>query len=114
MAVPPRGFNLISRSLQTKPLPADPETRADIEHVLEHGYVILPNCFTKDEAREAREEIGRLLGDSPAGGRNPFEGLNTNRIYSLLNKTRIFDKFVILDRVLRLNDYFLDPGYLLS
>jgi hypothetical protein len=47
-------------------------------------------------------------------GRNPFEGLNTNRIYSLLNKTRVFDKFLIIPRVLALNDYFLDEGYLLS
>jgi ectoine hydroxylase-related dioxygenase (phytanoyl-CoA dioxygenase family) len=47
-------------------------------------------------------------------GRNNFEGLNTNRIYSLLNKSRVFDKFVVIPRVLALNSYFLDEGYLLS
>lgn len=108
------GFRLISDSLQKKPLPPNPQTQADIQHVLEHGYVIIPDCFTKEEAKEARDEIRRLLGSAPAGGRNPFEGLNTNRIYSLLNKSRVFDKFVVLPRVLALNDYFLDPGYLLS
>jgi ectoine hydroxylase-related dioxygenase (phytanoyl-CoA dioxygenase family) len=108
------GFNFTSGILQGKPLPSDPVARADIEHVLEHGYVILPDCFTKAEAKEAREEIKRLLGDNPLGGRNAFEGINTNRIYSLLNKSRVFDKFVILPRVLALNDYFLDPGYLLT
>ncbi|KAK4939754.1 hypothetical protein LTR10_020038 [Elasticomyces elasticus] len=107
-------FNFHSQAIKRKPLPKDPVTRADVEHVLEHGYVVLPDCFTKAEAKEARNEIIRLLGKDPLGGRNPFEGLNTNRIYSLLNKSRVFDKFVILPRVLALNDYFLDPGYLLS
>lgn len=107
-------FNIYSRSIERKPLPEDPTTRAEVEHVLEHGYVIIPDCFTKAEAQEARDEIRRLLGQEPLGGRNNFEGLNTNRIYSLLNKTRVFDKFCMLPRVLALNDYFLDSGYLLS
>ncbi|ETI24264.1 hypothetical protein G647_03633 [Cladophialophora carrionii CBS 160.54] len=109
-------FEIYSRDKPPRPLPSDPSLRADIEHVLEHGYVILPNCFSKAEAKEARDEIVRLLQkDGRAlGGRNNFEGLNTNRIYSLLNKSRVFDKFVILPRVLALNDYFLDQGYLLS
>ena len=107
-------FNFYSTASGRRPLPSDPAVRADIEHVLEHGYVIIPDCFTKAEAREAKAEIDRLLGESPLVGRNSFEGVNTNRIYSLLNKTRVFDKFTILPRVLALNDYFLDPGYLLS
>ncbi|KAL2393547.1 hypothetical protein ABEF93_002980 [Exophiala dermatitidis] len=105
---------IFSKAGRTKPLPQDPVTRADVEHVLEHGYVVIPECFTRAEAKEARDEIVRLLGQNPLGGRNPFEGRNTNRIYSLLNKTRVFDKFTILPRVLALNDYFLDPGYPLS
>ena len=110
----PAGFQFTSLNISSKPYPEDPIARADIEHVLQHGYVVLPDCFTKEEAGEARDEINRLLGDAPLGGRNDFEGLNTNRIYSLLNKTRVFDKFTILPRVLALNDYFLDPGYLLT
>lgn len=107
-------FQMYSGAVKRKPLPEDAALRADIEHVLHHGYVIIPNCFSKTEAKEAREEIIRLLGHEPLGGRNNFEGINTNRIYSLLNKSRVFDKFTVLPRVLALNDYFLDPGYLLS
>ena len=107
-------FRIYSRALERKQLPEDPKLRADIEHVMEHGYVIIPDCFTKAEAKEARDEIVRLLGHQPLGGRNNFEGINTNRIYSLLNKSRVFDKFTILPQVLALNDYFLDPGYLLT
>ena len=104
-------FVFHSGMLKKKSLPTDPAVRADVEHVIEHGYVIIPNCFSKGEAQEARDEIQRLLGDAPLGGRNAFEGVNTNRIYSLLNKSRVFDKFAILPRVLALNDYFLDPDY---
>ncbi|KAK2802924.1 hypothetical protein FQN50_007169 [Emmonsiellopsis sp. PD_5] len=66
-------------------LPEDPTDRANVEHVLRHGYVILENCFTQDEANEAKAEIDRLSGKTPHPGRNAFEGFKTNRIYSLLN-----------------------------
>jgi hypothetical protein len=65
---------------------SDPQFQQDIEHVHEHGYVILENVFTRDEAEAAKQEIARLSGHDPKTGRNDFEGLDTNRIYSLLNK----------------------------
>jgi hypothetical protein len=67
-------------------MPSDPRTRVDIEHVLEHGYVVLENVFTVVEAEEAKAELRRLSGSDPMTGRNNFEGLDTTRIYSLLNK----------------------------
>ncbi|EFW16937.1 hypothetical protein D8B26_003747 [Coccidioides posadasii str. Silveira] len=97
--------------MMRNPLPEDPVDRANVEHVLQHGYVVIENCFSKEEAEAAKAEIDRLSGSAPMIGRNSFEGFNTNRIYSLLNKTREFDKFAILPRVLALNDFFLDPGY---
>lgn len=68
------------------PLPDDPVDRANVQSVLENGYVVLKDCFTKEEADAAKAEIDRLSGNSPIMGRNAFEGYNTNRIYSLLNK----------------------------
>lgn len=97
-----------------KPLPSNPQTLADIQHVLKCGYIILHNQFSPSDAAAARAEIARLSGSTPQNGRNPFEGLKTNRIYSLFNKTRFFDKYTILPRVLALNDYFLDPGFNIS
>lgn len=67
-------------------LPTDPKHRANVEHVLEHGYVVLKDAFSKQEAEEAKAEMRRLGGARPKRGRNPFEGKDTNRIYSLLNK----------------------------
>lgn len=71
---------------QDRPLPSDPRTRADVDCVLENGYIILENCFSMADAVEAKAEIDRLSGQAPEPGRNAFEGLKTNRIYSLLNK----------------------------
>ncbi|KXL50578.1 hypothetical protein M433DRAFT_158085 [Acidomyces richmondensis BFW] len=95
-------------------LPSDLQAKADIEHCLKNGYVVLKSVFSLDEAAEAKAEIVRLSGKFPVAGRNSFEGLKTNRIYSLLIKSRVFDKFTTLPRVLALNDYFLSPGYLIS
>lgn len=107
-------YSILEAYSPHRPLPTEPSLRRDIEHVQEHGYVILREQFSREDAREAREEIWRLLGHTPLTGRNPFEGEATHRIYSLLNKSRVFDKFAVVERVLALNDYFLDPGYLIT
>lgn len=69
-----------------RPMPTDPQTRKDVEEVIENGYIILENSFSLEDAAETKAEIDRLSGNDPEAGRNPFEGLKTNRIYSLLNK----------------------------
>ena len=74
-------------------LPEDPVSRADVQHVLEHGFVILENVFTKAEANEAVAELQRLSGEAPKSGRNTFEGFSTNRVYALLNKYLYWQNF---------------------
>ena len=97
----------------------EPRVQQLIDKVTEQGYVVIPNAFSALEIQEAKAEIVRLAGSSEAGpaairGRNPFEGLQTQRIYALINKSRVFDKFPLHPDVLALNDYFLDPGYLVN
>lgn len=53
-------------------------------------------------------------GPAAKGGRNPFEGFKTSRIYALADKSRVFDCFPIHETILKLNDYFLQPNYLLT
>lgn len=80
-------FELLrTMNVMRNPMPKDPVNRANVEHVLRHGYVVIRNCFTKQEADEAKAETDRLGGPFPMGGRNDFEGFKTHRIYSLLNK----------------------------
>lgn len=90
-----------------------------IDNTIKDGYVIIPNAFTAKEIAEAKAELARLSkipkpGPANSGGRNSFEGFRTNRIYALLNKSRIFDKFALHPDVLALNDHFLDDGFLLT
>jgi hypothetical protein len=90
-----------------------------INHITEHGYVVIPNAFSSEEIEEAKAEVRRLAsaprtGGASLRGRNTFEGLKTQRIYALANKSRVFDKFALHPDILALNDYFLDPGYLLN
>lgn len=66
--------------------PQNPVTQADIQNVLQYGYVVLEQVFSINEAEEAKAEIQRLNGLTPKVGRNRFEGFKTNRIYALLNK----------------------------
>lgn len=96
-----------------KPLPSDPTHRAHVEQVLKDGYVVIPNAFTETQALEAIAEIDRLHGNAPKKGRDAFDGFKTNRIFSLLGKTRVFDKFCVLPQVLAMNEYFLDDDYLI-
>lgn len=97
----------------------DPSVAHLIDHVLEHGYVILPNIFTPAQVSAANAELARLeaaesSGPASQGGRNPFEGFQTKRIYALVDKSRVFDVFAIHDTVMKLNDYFLQPNFLLT
>lgn len=99
--------------------PVAPHLKKLIDEAVLNGYVIIPNAFTNDEVEQANTELRRLAsspeaGPAVSGGRNRFEGLRTNRIYALLNKSRVFDKFVLHPDILGLNEYFLDQGFLLN
>ncbi|KAH0527492.1 hypothetical protein TsFJ059_002492 [Trichoderma semiorbis] len=104
-------------SLSTTP---DARIQQLIHEINRHGYAIIPNAFSPSIVAEAKAEVARLTADpemvGPAGekGRNTFEGYKTQRLYALANKSRVFDGFALHGDVLALNDYFLDPGYLIN
>ena len=103
-----------SYSILQKPtpkLPKDNQSIEDIKFVEEHGYILFPSLLDPQLVQDALAEIDRMTAPDALSGRNSFEGTNTNRIYSLLNKSRVFDPFTIISRILALNDYFLDDGY---
>ncbi len=84
---------------------------ADLAAVQRDGYVILPDLLSAGQIAEIRTAVGPLLDRH---GRNPFEGHATQRIYSVLNKTRACDLIADHPRVLALLDRLLLPNYLLS
>ncbi|KAA8887163.1 phytanoyl-CoA dioxygenase family protein [Nocardia colli] len=84
---------------------------ADLAAVQRDGYVILPDLLTPQELDEIRAAVAPLLDRR---GRNDFEGHTTQRIYSVLNKTRACDRIADHPRVLALLDRLFLPNYLLS
>lgn len=84
---------------------------ADMEALDRDGYVIWQKLLDADECQQIREVVGPGLGPT---GRNSFEGLRTQRIYSVLSRTRVCDRLVDHPRVLAVLDRLLMPNYLLS
>ncbi|MFI1918149.1 phytanoyl-CoA dioxygenase family protein [Nocardia sp. NPDC020380] len=84
---------------------------ADLAAVLRNGYVILPDLLTPEQLDDIRKAVAPLLDRH---GRNGFEGHTTQRVYSVLNKTRTCDRIADHPRVLALLDRLFMPNYLLS
>ncbi|WP_179475004.1 phytanoyl-CoA dioxygenase family protein [Mycolicibacterium vinylchloridicum] len=75
------------------------------------GYVVVERLIPKQACADIATAVDPLLGPV---GRNTFEGIHTQRAYSLLAKTRACDALVEHPRVLALLDRLLMPNYLLS
>jgi hypothetical protein len=84
---------------------------ADMATLERDGYVILENLITAQDCDRVRAAVTPLLDRA---GRNTFEGERTQRIYSVLEKTRACDALVDHPRVLALLDRLFLPNYLLS
>jgi len=91
-------------------VPAD-VLQADLDAIERDGYVVLPSLLDAGEVQRTREALTGLLGPL---GRNNFEGHLTQRVYSVLGKTRVADELVEHPRVLALLDRLLMPNQLLS
>ncbi|PBA29879.1 phytanoyl-CoA dioxygenase [Mycobacterium intracellulare] len=84
---------------------------ADMADLDRDGYVIWENLLSAEECAHIRQTVRPWLGHT---GRNSFEGRRTQRIYSVLSRTRACDRLVDHPRVLAALDRLLMPNYLLS
>jgi len=76
------------------------------------GYTIIEDFLDAARLSEVRRVLGLYLGSH--SGRNPFEGFNTERVYTLVARGRVFWDIVLDARVLALCDRFLLPNCLLT
>lgn len=90
---------------------SDEVVAADLARLERDGYVVLPGLLDPGQVRHTHDSLTELLGPL---GRNNFEGHLTQRVYSVLAKTRAADGLVEHPRVLALLDRLLLPNYLLS
>jgi hypothetical protein len=84
---------------------------ADMAALHRDGYVVFEDLLTVEECDRIRDVVRPWLEHT---GRNSFEGRRTQRVYSLLNRTRLCDRLVDHPRVLAVLDRLLMPNYLLS
>jgi hypothetical protein len=93
----------------------------DLEHQVDDviarldaaGYAIVESVLTADDARHLGAEL-RVLLDGVPGGRNPFEGYRTRRLYALFAKTRLLDPLALHPLVLGALPAVLGPHFQLS
>jgi ectoine hydroxylase-related dioxygenase (phytanoyl-CoA dioxygenase family) len=78
-----------------------------LEALQRDGYVVLDDAVDAATWKHTRDELERLLPDTPYG-RQDFEGYRTKRVYALFGKTRALDPMAVHPRVLELLDAVLD------
>lgn len=76
------------------------------------GYTIVENVLDEAGIGAFRSGVARHLGRWT--GRNPFEGLKTERIYTLVARGAVFEDLAADPRILAIVGAFLRPGFLLS
>ena len=76
------------------------------------GYSVIEEFLSPAELAEVRRELAFYLGTHQ--GRNRFEGVQTERVYTLVARARVFWRMVLDPRILALCDRFLLPNYLLT
>ena len=76
------------------------------------GYSVIEDFLDPGMLAEVRHELAFYLGTHQ--GRNRFEGMQTERVYTLVARARVFWRMVLDPRILALCDRFLLPNYLLT
>jgi len=85
----------------------------DVDALQGHGYVLLENLLSAQELEDVTSELEPYFG-LEGWGRNEFEGLRTERVYSLLAKCPLVATLVEHPRIMAILDGFLRPSRLLA
>ena len=87
-------------------MPATSASEDVAQRLIEDGYVVVTGMLDQAGVRAARADLDRVLQVTKTG-RNSFEGYDTQRVYALFAKTRMFDQAAtdplllgVLDQVL--------------
>ena len=83
-----------------------------MEHINREGYIIIKDLFTSEEMDALKTDV--LPRFKHAAGRNNFEGLTTQRLYTMMAETDIANPMVEHPLILGLLDKIFEPNYLLS
>tara|TARA_R110002110_G_scaffold415748_1_gene654827 strand:- start:63116 stop:63970 length:855 start_codon:yes stop_codon:yes gene_type:complete len=90
----------------------DTATHKTLQDIERHGYAIIPNFLDEQQLKRVNTLFDALLGQHR--GRNDFEGAQTERIYTLVARDRIFQDIAEDPRIMALCDALFLPQYLLT
>ncbi len=76
------------------------------------GYTVIEDFLDAATLSEVRRVLGFYLGTH--AGRNDFEGVKTERVYTLVARGRVFWRIVLNERVMALCKHLLLPVFLLT
>jgi len=85
----------------------------DVDHIHAYGYAVIDRLLSDSDLCAIRDALAPHLGRERFG-RNPFEGLRTERVYTLPALGKIFADLIEHPRILAICDAFLAPNYLLT
>jgi ectoine hydroxylase-related dioxygenase (phytanoyl-CoA dioxygenase family) len=75
-------------------MPATSASRDVAQRLTDDGYVVVTGMMDTSGVQAARADLGRVLQTTKTG-RNFFEGFDTQRVYALFAKTRMFDQAAV-------------------
>ena len=88
------------------------DAAAHVERIRRDGFSIIEGVMDGEGLAAFRAGVAPHLGRWT--GRNPFEGLKTERVYTLVARGRVFEDLAADPRILAVAGAFLRPGFLLS
>jgi ectoine hydroxylase-related dioxygenase (phytanoyl-CoA dioxygenase family) len=101
-----------SEQTVARPVPAGFDLEGHMQRLEVDGYTIIEDYLSAEQLTRFRDGLRPWLGTYR--GRNSFEGLTTERIYTLVGRGKIFEEITADPRLLALLDRWLMPHYLLS
>lgn len=91
---------------------AFPDRDRILRQLLEQGYALIPEFLSAGQLAQVNALYDAMLGRHR--GRNNFEGSQTERIYTLVARHRIFQDIAEDPRIMALCDALFLPNYLLT
>ena len=88
------------------------DTAAHLRALATDGFTVIPDFLSAGQLQRVRQGLAPHLGGP--SGRNDFEGFDTQRVYTLVARGRLFEDLAEDARLRALLDANLLPGYLLT
>ena len=88
----------------------DADTHA--AEIREQGFTVIADFMDADAIAEFRARLAPFLGSHR--GRNDFEGFETERVYTLVARAKVFEDLATEPRLMALLSRFLEGAFLLS